>query len=157
MYLNIPVKEMKDVTQRLLENGTPVWMGCDVGQQMDRERGLWDAKLFDTQELYGVSYGMDKAARLHHRQTMMTHAMLFTGVDVVDGQPRRWRVENSWGDGNGVKGYYTMNDNWFDEYMFEIAAPAESLTETMREALKTQPIVLPAWDPMGSLARSEAL
>ena len=52
---------------------------------MDRERGLWDA--FDTQELYGVRYGMDKAARLHHRQTMMTHAMLFTGVDVVDGQP----------------------------------------------------------------------
>ena len=157
VYLNIPVKEMKDVTQRLLENGTPVWMGCDVGQQMDRERGLWDAKLFDTQELYGVRYGMDKAARLHHRQTMMTHAMLFTGVDVVDGQPRRWRVENSWGDGNGIKGYYTMNDNWFDDYMFEIAAPTESLTETMREALKTEPIVLPAWDPMGSLARSEVL
>ena len=50
-----------------------------------------------------------------------------------------------------------MNDNWFDDYMFEIAAPTESLTETMREALKTAPIVLPAWDPMGSLARSEAL
>ena len=62
------------------KNGTPVWMGCDVGQQMDRERGLWDAKLYETQDLYGVQYQMDKAARLHHRQTMMTHAMLFTGV-----------------------------------------------------------------------------
>ena len=124
---------------------------------MDRERGLWDAKLFETQDLYGVQYQMDKAARLHHRQTMMTHAMLFTGVDVVDGQPRRWRVENSWGDENGVKGYYTMNDSWFDEYMFEVAAPVEALTGPMREALKTEPIVLPAWDPMGSLARSEAL
>ena len=66
-------------------------------------------------------------------------------------------LRNSWGDGNGIKGYYTMNDNWFDDYMFEIAAPTESLTETMREALKTEPIVLPAWDPMGSLARSEVL
>ena len=76
VYLNIPVAEMKAVTQRLLENGTPVWMGCDVGQQMDRERGLWDAKLYETQDLYGVQYEMDKAARLHHRQTMMTHAGL---------------------------------------------------------------------------------
>ena len=88
---------------------------------------------------------------------MMNHAMLFTGVDVGHGQPRRWRVENSWGDENGVKGYYTMNDSWFDEYMFEVAAPAEALTGPMREALKTEPIVLPAWDPMGSLARSEVL
>ncbi|MEC8022651.1 MAG: C1 family peptidase [Myxococcota bacterium] len=157
VYLNIPVGEMKDITRRLLEDGIPVWMGCDVGQQMDRKLGLWDAKLFETQELYGVRYGMDKAARLHHRQTMMTHAMLFTGVDVVDGTTRRWRVENSWGEDNGVKGYYTMNDSWFDEYMFEIAAPRTYLTGRMLEALATEPVVLPAWDPMGSLARSEAL
>ena len=157
VYLNIPVGEMKDITRRLLEDGIPVWMGCDVGQQMDRKQGLWDAKLFETQELYGVRYGMDKAARLHHRQTMMTHAMLFTGVDVVNGTTRRWRVENSWGEDNGVKGYYTMNDSWFDEYMFEIAAPRTYLTGRMLEALATEPVVLPAWDPMGSLARSEAL
>ncbi len=152
-YLNIPIEEMKVITQRLLEEGTPVWMGCDVGQQMDRKRGLWDAALFESQALYGVKYGMDKAARLLHGQTMMTHAMLFTGVDVVDGKPRRWRVENSWGADNGVKGYYTMNDNWFDEYMFEIAAPSSHLTQQMRDALETEPTILPAWDPMGSLAR----
>jgi bleomycin hydrolase len=86
---------------------------------------------------------------------MMTHAMLFTGVDVVDGRPRRWRVENSWGDDNGVKGFYTMNDGWFDEYMFEIAAPSGHLSDQMREGLGTEPVVLPAWDPMGSLARRE--
>ena len=33
---------------------------------------------------------MEKADRLRFGQTMMTHAMLFTGVDVVDGKPRRW-------------------------------------------------------------------
>ena len=156
VYLNIPVGEMKAIAQRLLEEGTPVWMGCDVGQQMDRKRGLWDASLFESQALYGVSYGMDKATRLRFGQTMMTHAMLFTGVDVVDGEPRRWRVENSWGADNGVKGFYTMNDSWFDEYMFEIAAPSSRLSDAMREALATEPVVLPAWDPMGSLARSEA-
>ena len=152
VYLNVPSKEMKAITQKLLEDGIPVWMGCDVGKEMDRKRGLWDADLFDVEGLYGVEYGMDKADRLRHNQTMMTHAMLFTGVDVVNGRPRRWRVENSWGQDTGQKGYYTMNDSWYDQYMFEIAAPKDYLTEKMLEGLEIEPVVLPAWDPMGSLA-----
>jgi bleomycin hydrolase len=157
VYLNVPSQEMKDVTQKLLEDGLPVWMGCDVGKQMHRKRGLWDAKLFDFAELYGAEFGMDKANRLRFSQTMMTHAMLFTGVDVVDGVPRRWRVENSWGaKESGKEGFYTMNDSWYDEHMFEIAAPTDYLTEKMKKGLDTSPVVLPAWDPMGSLAKDEA-
>jgi bleomycin hydrolase len=152
VYLNVPNKEMKAITQKLLEDGIPVWMGCDVGKEMDRKRGLWDAELFDVEGLYGIEYGMDKADRLRHNQTMMTHAMLFTGVDVVNGRPRRWRVENSWGADTGQKGYYTMNDSWYDQYMFEIAAPTSYLNEKMQTGLETEPVVLPAWDPMGSLA-----
>ena len=152
VYLNVPSDEMKSITQEILEDGMPVWMGCDVGKQMDRKRGLWDANLFETNELYGVDYGMSKADRLRYGQTMMTHAMLFTGVDVYEGKPRRWRVENSWGDDSGQKGFYTMNDNWYDEHMFEIASPKKYLTEKMLKGLETVPIVLEAWDPMGSLA-----
>ena len=149
---------MKAITRGLLEGGTPVWMGCDVGKQMDRKRGLWDARLFEYEELYGVEFGMNKADRLRYGQTMMTHAMLFTGVDVVGEKPRRWRVENSWGDKeSGVKGFYTMNDSWFDEYMFEIAAPRSSLSDDMLAGLETEPVILPAWDPMGSLAREALL
>lgn len=158
VYLNVPSREMKKVTQQVLENGTPVWMGCDVGKQMERKKGLWDANLYEFEGLYGVSFGMDKANRLRFGQTMMTHAMLFTGVDVVEGEPRRWRVENSWGsEESGIKGFYTMNDNWFDEHMFEIAAPKKFLSAKMKDGLKQDPVVLPAWDPMGSLAREEAL
>ena len=157
VYLNVPSQEMKDVTQKLLEDGLPVWMGCDVGKQMHRKRGLWDAKLFDFAGLYGTEFGMDKADRLRYSQTMMTHAMLFTGVDVVEGAPRRWRVENSWGaKESGKKGFFTMNDSWYDEHMFEIAAPTDYLTDKMKNGLNTTPVVLPAWDPMGSLARDEA-
>ena len=158
VYLNVPSDDMKDITQRILEDGTPVWMGCDVGKSMARKRGLWDADLYDLQGLYGIQFGMDKADRLRFGQTMMTHAMLFTGVDVVDGKPRRWRVENSWGtEDSGEKGFYTMNDNWYDEHMFEIAAPKEFLTDEMKRGLDGDPTVLPAWDPMGSLAREEGL
>lgn len=158
VYLNIPIMEMKRITMEIIEGGLPVWMGCDVGKQMHRKKGLWDSKLYDLQGLYGFDYGMSKRDRLIHGQTVMTHAMLFTGVDVVDGTPRRWRVENSWGTkDSGENGFFTMNDNWFDEYMFEIASPVSRLDSDMKEGLKTTPLVLPAWDPMGSLARRRGI
>ena len=83
----------------------------------------------------------------------MNHAMVFTGVDVVDGAPTRWRVENSWGPDNADQGFYTMNDSWFDEHVFEIVAPQGLLPAALQRALDLPPIVLSAWDPMGSLAR----
>ncbi len=151
-YLNVDIDLMKQVTQRSLENGEPVWFGCDVGKQMRRDIGLWDANMFEYDAVYGTDFSLDKAARLEYHETQMTHAMLFTGVDIVDGTPRRWRVENSWGIDNGQKGYYTMNDNWYDQFMFEIAARKDSLPADMIAALEQEPIVLPAWDPMGALA-----
>lgn len=153
IYLNVDIQVIKDITQKTLEDGAPVWMGCDVGKQMHNTLGLWDQKLFDFEGVYDTTYTNDKAARLRYRQTVMTHAMLFTGVDVLAGKPRRWRVENSWGDDKGVKGYYLMNDNWFDEYVFEIAAQRQYLSVDLLQAFDQAPMVLPAWDPMGSLAR----
>ena len=151
-YLNVDIELMKDITMRMLQDGQPVWMGCDTGKQMHRDKGIWDADLFDYGSVYGAEFSMDKAARLEYHQTAMTHAMLFTGVDVVDGKPRRWRVENSWDDKVGDKGFFLMNDSWFAEYMFEIAAPKSYLPAELQQALGLEPIVLPPWDPMGSLA-----
>ena len=152
-YLNVDIELIKQIAQRMLEDGKPVWMGCDTGKQMHRDLGLWDAELFDYPAVYGAEFSLDKAARLEYHQTRMTHAMLFTGVDVVDGKPRRWRVENSWDDKVGDKGFFLMNDSWFAEYMFEIAAPKSYLPEDLQRAWDLDPIVLPPWDPMGSLAR----
>jgi bleomycin hydrolase len=143
---------MKDIAMRMLQEGKPVWMGCDTGKQMHRDKGLWDAELFDYAGVYGAEFSMDKAERLEYHQTAMTHAMLFTGVDVVEGKPRRWRVENSWDDKVGDKGFFLMNDSWFAEYMFEISAPKSYLPEELQRALDLEPMVLPPWDPMGSLA-----
>ncbi|HEX5505038.1 MAG TPA: C1 family peptidase [Thermomicrobiales bacterium] len=152
-YLNVEAGLMKELAQRAIVAGEPVWFGCDVGKQMRRDLGIWDKNLYDYGALYQTEFTLDKAARLEYHETLMTHAMLFTGVDIADGAPRRWRVENSWGEENGQKGYYTMNDSWFDEYTFEIAARKSELPAELRRALDQEPIVLPAWDPMGSLAR----
>ena len=152
-YLNVEIQDMKQATHKALAGGEPVWMGCDVGKMMRRDLGIWDAELFDYEGVYQTAFAHDKAQRLEYHQTQMTHAMLFTGVDIGEaGSPRRWRVENSWGEEGGQKGYYVMNDSWFDEYMFEVAVHKSLLPEELQEAMAQDPIVLPAWDPMGALA-----
>jgi bleomycin hydrolase len=154
LYLNVDIGVMKELTMRSIVKGEPVWMGCDVGKMMRRDLGLWDKKMFDYEAVYDTDFRLDKANRLVYHQTAMTHAMLFTGVDVVNHRPRRWRVENSWGEEkSGRKGFFVMNDSWFDEYMFEIATRKSALPKRLQQALKLPPIVLPPWDPMGSLAR----
>jgi bleomycin hydrolase len=151
-YVNVPMDLMKSIARRAIVDGEPVWFGCDVGKMMRRDMGIWDRALFDYDALYDAPFPLDKSNRLEYHQTLMTHAMLFTGVDVVEDRSRRWRVENSWGEENGQKGFYVMNDSWFDEYVFEIAARRSSLPAEMQQALELEPIVLPPWDPMGALA-----
>jgi bleomycin hydrolase len=153
VYLNVDIEQMKAIAAEVIQDGEPVWMGCDVGKMMRRDMGLWDAELFDYAGVYGSPFELEKAERLLYGHSLMTHAMLFTGVDMVEGKPRRWRVENSWGDEGGRKGFYAMNDSWFDQYMLEIAAHKDRLPAELQAAFEADPIVLPAWDPMGSLAR----
>jgi bleomycin hydrolase len=151
-YLNIDMSMLKDIAARTIEGGEPVWFGCDVGKMMNSEYGVWDVRLLELAPLYDTEFTLSKADRLLVGETEMTHAMLFTGVDVLDGVTRRWRVENSWGKDKGKDGFYTMNDSWFDEHVFEIAARKDTLPQELRQALDTEPVVLPAWDPMGALA-----
>jgi bleomycin hydrolase len=155
-YLNVEMPLIKRLARESIVGGTPVWFGCDVEQMMEKEDGLWDARMFDYDAVYGVRTDLGKADRLLYGATAMTHAMLLTGVDVVGegagARARRWRVENSWGTEKADKGFWTMNDSWFDEHVFEIAVPRSALPAELLPALESEPIVLPAWDPMGALA-----
>ncbi|MET7786000.1 C1 family peptidase [Streptomyces sp900116325] len=152
VYLNVEMDLLKRLSMDAVVGGEPVWFGCDVARMMRADLGIWDADLFDYEAVYDTSFELDKAARLIHHETQMTHAMLLTGVDVVDGAPRRWRVENSWGDEKADKGFWTMNDSWFGEHVFEVAVRRSALPPELVAALDEPPIVLPAWDPMGALA-----
>jgi bleomycin hydrolase len=151
-YLNVEPDVMRSLAAQAIVGGEPVWFGCDTGQMSNADLGLWDAGLFDRAAVYGTEPSLSKADRLLHHESLMTHAMLFTGVDLVDEAPRRWRVENSWGTEKGDKGFMTMNDGWFAEYVFEVAVRRDALPAELQEALTQEPIVLPAWDPMGALA-----
>ncbi len=140
--------ELKQAVIASLKAGEPVWFACDVKAQFDKDLGIWDARLHDYRGLYGVDLSMTKAERLLTRGSAATHAMCFTGVDLVDGVPRRWRVENSWGDKVGEKGYWTMNDSWFDDYVYQVVVHVSDMPDAAQRALETTPIILPSWDPM---------
>lgn len=159
-YLNVPIEVIRDAALQTILAGEPVWFGCDVGKMMHRDLGLWHEKLYDLEGLYATRLTMSKADRLVHHETKMTHAMLFTGVDVVErdgrARPRRWRVENSWGEEVGRKGFFAMDDSWFDQHLFEIAVRKRHVPRELLRALDDPPIVLPPWDPMGALASPHA-
>ena len=154
-YLNVPNQFMKDCVRTILqEQGIPVWFGADCGPFMDRESGAWATDLFEYGKVYDVDFDLDKEARVRFGDSAMNHAMAFVGVDVADDgtTTRRWRVENSWGDKIADKGYFTMSDDWFTEYVYEVAVPKAMLPAEYQAALEEPATMLPAWDPMGALA-----
>ncbi len=84
---------------KALKANEPVWFGCDCSKMMHRDLSVWDARMFDFENLYGTALELpSKEDRLLFKRTAMNHAMLFTGVDEEKGKPKKWRVENSWGE-----------------------------------------------------------
>ena len=151
-YLNVDMKTFKELALAQLKDGIPVWFGSDVGQKMKRENGILDENIYAYEEVLQSEFELDKAGRLDYGESLMTHAMVFTGVNLMDDVPNRWKVENSWGEKIGEKGYFVMSDKWFEEYNYQIVINKKYLSEELKEIWKFEPIILKPWDPMGSLA-----
>ena len=153
-YANVEINELKKAAIKSIKNNEAVWFGCDVGKMFNRELGIMDMDLYDYEKLFDTKFKMNKASRLEYGDSAMTHAMLFTGVDLKRNTPSKWRVENSWGDKNGDKGYYLMSDSWFDEYNYEVVVDKKYLSNKTLEIFNREPHNLEPWDPMGALAVS---
>ncbi len=151
-YLNLPIKEFKDAVIRQLKDGRPVWFGCDCGKDGNRTSGLWDDQAYDYAHTFGMNLDLSKAEMLDSRHSAMNHAMVFTGVNLVNGKPTRWKIENSWGDEKANKGYYICSDTWFDKYVYEVSVRKEYMTAKQRKELNGRAAVLEPWDPFGTLA-----
>lgn len=151
-YLNLEMDDFKALAVKQLEQGESVWFGCDVGQSSTRDSGIMALDAYDVEDLFDVDLTMTKAERLDYGESLMTHAMVLTGVDLIDGQAKKWKVENSWGEKVGDKGFFVMSDAWMDEYTYQIVVRKEFLTSEQLAAFEAEPIVLAPWDPMGALA-----
>jgi bleomycin hydrolase len=153
LYLNMNMNRIKEITIDLLEDDHPVWFGCDVGKQLARNNGVLDTETYQFDLLYDTEFQMDKGERVTYGHSRMTHAMLFTGVDLDERQPERWKVENSWGKKSGKQGFIVMDDSWFDEFLYQVVVPRQKLSDERLQLLDESPVELPPWDPMGALAQ----
>lgn len=154
-HLNLQIDEMKDLIIKQLKDGEVVWFGSNVVKDSERQAGFLDTALYRRDELFDVDYSMTKAEALDSGESMMDHAMVITGVDLVDGKPTKWKIENSWGEKAGFKGYFIMSDAWFDSFVYQAVVDKKYLPADLKQAFEEgskNPIQLLPWDPMGALA-----
>ncbi|MDR2082312.1 MAG: aminopeptidase [Candidatus Ancillula trichonymphae] len=171
LYLNTPIELMKQLTVESLtgnhktgkghsRGAEPVWFGCDCAPFINRVDGTWASDLFDLSGTFAVDLKTSKESRVRYGDSAMTHAMLFTRVDLDRNlKSHRFHIENSWGAEVTIKVSTIMHNNWFDDYMFEVAVHKDLLPDELRSKLREYEangrkpdIMLPAWDPMGALA-----
>ena len=154
-HLNVKISEMKDLIIKQLKAGEVVWFGSNVGKDSERQLGLLDTNIYKRDELFDVDFSMSKGDKLDSSESMMDHAMVITGVDLVDDKPTKWKIENSWGEKPGFKGYFVMSDSWFDQFVYQAVINKKFLPDDLRTAFDEgakDPIQLLPWDPMGALA-----
>ena len=149
-WLNLTQPELEALTLRQLQAGEPVCFSCDCHPDRDRAHGYWDPDSFQYGAvLGGLDLEMDKAGRLLSRESTMNHCMMFCGVNLgADGRPDRWKIENSWGDAAGQKGYFIGSEKWFAAYVYQCVIRKDLLEPAQRALLDQQPLPMPLWDPL---------
>ncbi len=148
VYLNVPIETIKEIAIASIKDNTAMYFSCDVGKFSDRKKGTLDLANFDYGSLFGTTFPMDKKQRIMTHASGSSHAMTLIAVDIKDGKPVKWMVENSWGPASGYRGNLIMTDEWFNEYMFRLVVEKKYVPESLKAQLSQKPILLPAWDPM---------
>ncbi|KAJ4468199.1 peptidase C1B, bleomycin hydrolase [Lentinula aciculospora] len=150
LYVNTSIDIMKAAVVKMVKAGVPVFFGCDVGKSSERNLGLMDTTLFQYEDTFDITLGLTKAQRLEINESAMTHAMVISGVHLdTNGKLVRYKVENSWGDAPGNKGYFVMTDDWFNEFVYQVVVPKSMAPKDLVAVFEGgNAKVLPPWDPM---------
>ena len=148
LYVNLPIERIKEMAIASIKANKAMYFSCDVGKFTDRAKGVADIRNFDYESLLGVDLSMDKRQRVMTHASGSSHAMTLIAVDLKDGKPRKWMVENSWGASSGYQGNIIMTDEWFNESMFRLVVEKQFVPADVMQMLGQKPVMLPAWDPM---------
>ena len=148
-YINLPNDDLKRFAIRSIKANEAMYASCDVGKQLDNERGFAAMENYDFESLYGVDFHMSKRDRILSGESGSTHGMALIAVDLDDkGRPVKWQFENSWGPESGHQGFLTFGDDWFDNYIFRLVIHKQFIDQNILDILQEEPILLPPWDPM---------
>ncbi|MEA4115508.1 C1 family peptidase [Mycoplasma sp. 744] len=147
-FINTTINEIKNAVIESLQNKKPVWFDCDVAAFSDSKKGIMDLNLFSYEQTLRPFNNLNKEDRVNYRLSAPTHAMTIVGVDLDDNnQPLKWEIENSWGDKVGSKGYFSMSDEWFNEYVFGVIVDEKFVNSNILETAKNNTIIeLEPWD-----------
>ena len=147
-FANIDTRSMKDIAKASILANEALWFAVNMGFDQSTELGLMKHRLYDYEVLFGIDLALSKADRTRFHAGASGHAMALVGMDLdADGNPRKWLVENSWGDEKGDKGLWTLHDDWFDEHVYTIIAHRSHVPASVLKCFDEEPTVLPSWYP----------
>lgn len=148
-YLNLPMEDIAKLAIASLKDGKKMYSSYDVGKQFDRELGYLDTENFDYASLFSTTFPMNKADRIATFDSGSTHAMTLVAVDLdKDGNPLKWKVENSWGPNNGAQGCLIMSNRWFNDYMFRLVVDKKYVPENLQKEFEQKPVMVMPEDPL---------
>lgn len=78
-------------------------------------------------------------------ESRSTHALVITAVHLdEEGQPVRYKMENSWGEEEGDKGWFMMTAEWFREYAYLVVVPGSQVEQRWLDVVaKGETVMLP--------------
>ena len=148
-YLNLPMDEIAKLAIASLKDGKKMYSSYDVGKFLDRKRGYCDVNNFDYGSLFSTTFPMNKAERIETFDSGSTHAMTLSAVDLdAQGNPLKWKVENSWGASWGQGGCLIMTNEWFNEYMFRLVVDKKYVSEKLLKLADQKPVMVMPEDPL---------
>ena len=143
LFLNIPSKEFRNLIIKQLKNEEPVYFYCSTTSK--RIEGVWTDLLKRYGDVFDIDLYLDRNSILKTNGITDCHCMLIKGVNVVDDKTDRWKIENSWGNKYGNKGYYVATDDWIDTYVHRIVINKRFLEKKHLEILKQNKIKMEKW------------
>ena len=143
LFLNIPSKEFRNLIIKQLKNEEPVYFYCSTTSK--RIEGVWTDLLKRYGDVFDIDLYLDRNSILKTNGITDCHCMLITGVNIVDDKADRWKIENSWGNKYGNKGYYVATDDWIDTYVHRIVINKRFLEKKHLEILKQNKIKMEKW------------
>ena len=146
--VNLPIEKLKKYAYESILDSQIVWFACDVTHDEYRDSGILAVDVYDYGTTFGIDFKYSKADRLAYKDLTTNHAMALVGLDTTaSGQPRRWKVENSWGADKGNGGYWSMYDDWFDQYVLLVMVDETRLEPDDAAILRQKPVIIKDWEP----------
>ena len=141
--LNLDYKRIEELIIKQLKSREPVYFSSSTTTKY--ENGLWLDLMSRYSNLFDVDLNMNNNDIYKTYGTIGEHSMVITGVNTKN-KIKKWKVENSWGDKEGINGYFVMEDKFLRNYLISVVINKKYLNQKELDILKKEPIEVSKWD-----------